>query len=147
MEHIVKLVGYPDALWGSGVYIYAYRLKDGTYVGIGHDGYEHVLYVQHGEEFIVNNMSNEQMNERGVPRTRGYVADAATAIRIAEAVCEPIYGVERLANQRPFHTSYTNGTWIVRGRRAASGQAEVLFVEIAERDGRVLKMGYDTNSY
>src|SRR5439155_19098670 len=26
MEHIAKIVGYPDALWGSGLYIYAYHL-------------------------------------------------------------------------------------------------------------------------
>jgi hypothetical protein len=143
MPHIVKIVGYPDALWGSGLYIYAYRLKDGSYVAIGHNGYEEVYYVKHGDEYLVNNMTDEQMAERGVPRSRGYVPDAATAIRIAEAVWEPIYGAARLARERPFQADLADCTWIVRGRKVPGTQNGALIAEIDERDARILRIGYE----
>ncbi|MGH9751568.1 MAG: NTF2 fold immunity protein [Blastocatellia bacterium] len=44
---------------------------------------------------------------------KGYVPDAATAIKIAEAVWTPIYGEETLKNEKPFTAHLVKGMWIV----------------------------------
>jgi hypothetical protein len=143
MEHIVRIVGYPDALWGSGLYIYAYHLKDGSYVTIGTDGSENVCYVNHGDEFIVG-ISDEEKAKHGVPRDGCYVPDAETAVRIAEAVCEPIYGRERVVGQRPFEASLNNkSVWVVRGSRPNAASGAVISVEIFQPDSRILRVSYD----
>ncbi len=47
----------------------------------------------------------------------GYVPDAKTAIRIAVAIWEPIYGEKQIAREKPFTARLdTNGVWIVEGR-------------------------------
>ena len=46
---------------------------------------------------------------------QGYVHDAETAIRLAIAVWEPIYGRERIAQQKPYTATLTNGVWVVEG--------------------------------
>jgi hypothetical protein len=56
-------------------------------------------------------MFADERNEllgRGEKRD-GYVPDAVTAIKIAVAVWEPIYGAEHIA------TELNNGVWIVAG--------------------------------
>jgi hypothetical protein len=143
MEHIVKIVGYPDALWGSGLYIYAYHLKDGTFVTIGTDGSEDVFYVSHGDEFIVDVPAREKLRH-GVPRRSGYVSDAATAIRIAEAIWEPLYGQARVSSQKPFQASLNEkSVWVVRGSQPDATSGAVLSAEVFEPDGRILRVSYD----
>ena len=79
----------------------------------------------------------------GVGRTFGYVRDASTAIHIAVAVWEPLYGKEHIARERPYHVALSRGVWHVtgslpqpRGRgRIAGGVAEA---DIRRSDGKVL---------
>ena len=42
----------------------------------------------------------------------GFVPDAHTAIRIAEAVWIPIYGEQKLKKEKPFHAQYRDDHWI-----------------------------------
>ena len=44
---------------------------------------------------------------------QGYVPDAATAIKIAVAVWEPIYGQEQIAQQKPYKAVLVKGVWKV----------------------------------
>jgi hypothetical protein len=46
---------------------------------------------------------------------KGYVPDAETAIKIAIAVWEPIYGIAQIQGQTPFKTELTDGIWTVTG--------------------------------
>jgi NTF2 fold immunity protein len=76
----------------------------------------------------------------GVGRTFGYVPDATTAIRIAVAVWQPIYGERYIASERPFHATLTHGIWRVTGslpRDALGGVAEA---NIRQKDGQVLRI-------
>ena len=45
----------------------------------------------------------------------GYVPDANTAIRIAQAVWEPIYGEREIQSERPFHAEQQGNAWYVYG--------------------------------
>jgi NTF2 fold immunity protein len=70
----------------------------------------------------------------------GYVPDAETAIRIAVAVWEPIYGRKHIQGQRPFRATLHGGVWTVTGslpRGAVGGTAEA---DISKRDGSVLRV-------
>jgi hypothetical protein len=57
---------------------------------------------------------NHQSNARRGPAS-GYVPDATTAVKIAEAVLTPVYGEKRIASERPFHASLNEDVWTVEG--------------------------------
>ncbi len=70
----------------------------------------------------------------------GYVADAPTAIKIAVAVWEPIFGEQEIAGEKPYQASLTNGVWTVMGSLPAGTLGGVAIAEIAKDDGRILRL-------
>ena len=76
----------------------------------------------------------------------GFVPNAGTAIRIAEAVWIPIYGEVQIEKERPFTATLKNGVWTVTGSlHAAPGlvvKGGVALAEIARRDGRILRVSH-----
>ena len=78
----------------------------------------------------------------------GYVADAETAIKIAVAVWEPIYGRENIALQKPYKARLVGDVWIVEGSLPESPSGRVLVLggvalaEISKDDGRVLRVSH-----
>jgi hypothetical protein len=79
-----------------------------------------------------------------VDRPDGYVPDAATAIRIAVAVWEPIYGRANIERQKPFEATLRDGVWTVRGSLPESDNPNlnggVAEADIAKKDGRILRV-------
>ncbi|MFZ4538089.1 YbbC/YhhH family protein [Propionivibrio sp.] len=73
---------------------------------------------------------------------QGYVPDAATAIKIAVAVWEPIYGQENISQQKPYTAVLVNGIWIVEGTLPKHLLGGVAVAEIAKDDGRVLRVSH-----
>ena len=74
----------------------------------------------------------------------GYVPDAETAIKIAEAVLIPIYGEKVINGEKPLKAELKDGIWIItgtlhcpEGHRCLGGVAEI---EISKDDGRVLRV-------
>jgi len=75
-----------------------------------------------------------------VPKN-GFVPDAATASRIAEAVWIPIYGEKVIASEKPFKVSLHGDVWTVTGKDLPSGWAGgVAEADISKRDGRILRV-------
>jgi hypothetical protein len=73
----------------------------------------------------------------------GYVPDAKTAIKIAVAVWEPIYGVDKIAEEKPYRARLdTNGVWVVEGFLREGWVGGVAIAEIAKDDGRVLRVSH-----
>jgi hypothetical protein len=75
----------------------------------------------------------------------GYVPDAKTAIKIAEAVLIPVYGAKQIASEEPFAAVLTdNSIWTVTGTLYCGGAGQcdggVATVTIAKADSRVLSM-------
>jgi hypothetical protein len=68
-----------------------------------------------------------------------YVPDAATAIKIATAFWEPIYGRNNVAQNKPFHATLQNGIWIVDGSLPAKRVDRVPVTKIAQKDGRIVR--------
>jgi hypothetical protein len=73
---------------------------------------------------------------------QGYVPDQVTAIKIAVAVWEPIYGKERIAHETPYVVRLSGDTWIVEGSLPPSSVGGVATAEISKKDGRVLRVSH-----
>jgi NTF2 fold immunity protein len=69
----------------------------------------------------------------------GFVPNAETAMRIAEAVWIPIYGKKLIEGEKPFTAELKDETWIVRGRRPVD-KGGTAVAEIAKLDGRILRV-------
>ena len=75
-----------------------------------------------------------------VPKN-GFVPDAATARRIAEAVWIPIYGEEMISLEKPFKVALRGEVWTVTGKDRPVGWAGgVAAADISKRDGRILRV-------
>ena len=79
-------------------------------------------------------------DERTYMPPAGYVPDAATAIKIAVAVWEPIYGRKQIQGQKPFHATLRGGVWTVHGSLPPNTVGGVAEADISKRDGRVLRV-------
>lgn len=72
--------------------------------------------------------------------TEGYVPNAETAIAIAVAVWNPIYGKRTIEQEKPFHATLSEGVWTVSGsvhEDEIGGAAEA---KISKDDGRILRV-------
>jgi hypothetical protein len=58
MKDVIKLCGLPDIDTGSGLYVFEYKLADGSAVFIGTGDLEHLTYVKHGDEQLIGNSAN-----------------------------------------------------------------------------------------
>ena len=67
---------------------------------------------------------------------QGYVPDAETAIAVARAVWQPIYGDR--SSFAPFEATLENGVWHVHGTLPPRTVGGVPHAKIARSDGRVL---------
>jgi hypothetical protein len=72
----------------------------------------------------------------------GYVPNSKTAIRIAVAVWDPIYGDQQIAKEKPYRATLTNGIWTVEGSLPESMVGGVAIAEIAKDDGRILRVSH-----
>jgi hypothetical protein len=57
----------------------------------------------------------KKTSDPGVVPVEGYVPNAKTAIKIAEAVVEPVYGLQVIRNEQPFKARLVGGEWFVKG--------------------------------
>jgi len=77
-----------------------------------------------------------------VPRN-GFVPDEKTAIAIALAVWEPIYGRSLITDQKPFTAELdTSGVWTVQGSLKAGSKGGAAVAEIMKSDGRILRVSH-----
>ncbi|HWP31982.1 MAG TPA: NTF2 fold immunity protein [Fimbriimonadales bacterium] len=76
-----------------------------------------------------------------VPKS-GFVPDAATAKRIAEAVWIPIYGKKQIEKEKPFRSRLENNVWMVLGTAPEYVLAGEAIAEISKNDGRILHVSH-----
>lgn len=73
----------------------------------------------------------------------GFVPTAKTAIKIAVAVWEPIYGEDKIAREKPYRARLdTNGVWTVTGSLPKDMAGGVAVAEIAKDDGKILRVSH-----
>jgi len=69
----------------------------------------------------------------------GFVPDAKTAIKIAEAVWIPIYG-QNIYKEKPYTVRLKKGVWSVEGSLPGESKGGVAFILIQKSDGKILKV-------
>lgn len=62
--------------------------------------------------------------------------DAETAIKIAVAVREPIYGKDKIQKEKPLYALLKDGVWTVSGSLPAGWRGGVALAEISKKTGR-----------
>lgn len=85
----------------------------------------------------------QAQSESSVQPKSGFVPNAETAVKIAEAVLVPVYGEKKILAERPFKAKLEGDVWTVSGSllcgtpQCAGGTAEV---KIAKSSGQILQM-------
>ena len=82
-----------------------------------------------------------ESNKHSVTPNEGFVPDANTAIKIAEAVWLPIYG-ERIYGKKPFVASLENDVWVVQGSMPKIMLGGVPVAEISKKTGEILRVSH-----
>jgi hypothetical protein len=72
----------------------------------------------------------------------GYVPDRATAIKIAVAIWEPIYGRGQIASEAPYSAKFKDGVWLVEGHFAEGSDGGVAEIEISKDSGEILRLSH-----
>ena len=72
----------------------------------------------------------------------GYVPDGATAIKIALAVWEPIYGCGQIASEAPNSARLKSGVWLVEGHLPDGSDGGVAEIEISKESGEILRLSH-----
>jgi NTF2 fold immunity protein len=86
------------------------------------------------------NMSNDEVEHNYRPEA-GYVPDAETAMRIAEAVWLPLYGAAVL-EKRPWRARLENDVWVVEGSLPRVMPGGVPIAKISKRTGEILRVSH-----
>jgi hypothetical protein len=86
-------------------------------------------------------------SERSYRPMEGFVPDAQTAERIAEAIWKPVYGAKVINEQRPFETRLEGRVWYVSGSLPPPGKGWVMVGGTAEAEidrftGKILRMSH-----
>lgn len=82
----------------------------------------------------------ESANTSGFQPKEGMVPDARTAISIAVAVWNPIYGEKEIASEKPYNATMKNGQWTVTGSVPSGWVGGVATAVISKKDGRIIKV-------
>jgi len=91
--------------------------------------------------FLILVYLNLDSNKQKVRKEFDYVPNKETAVKIAEAIWLPIYGVE-IYDYKPFVAKLkANNVWVVEGTlRKEYNAGGVPYIEIQKRDCKILKV-------
>ena len=95
--------------------------------------------------FFIIPSSIEAKKHNFVP-INGYVPNTTTAISIAVAIWNPIYGKEKIKQEKPYKAKLRNGIWYVQGTLncptspvCIGGVAEI---EISKNNGMIYRVSH-----
>jgi hypothetical protein len=96
--------------------------------------------------FVAGLHASEDQKHNFKPAS-GYVPDEETAIRIAVAVWTPIYGKEKIANEKPYKAILKDQIWYVSGSLPEAKAGEIIVggvaeAEINKSDGRIIRISH-----
>ena len=72
----------------------------------------------------------------------GFVPNEETAIKIAVAVWEPIYGPKQIAKEKPYKAKLQNGVWVVTGSLKFGRVGGVAEIEICKSTAQVVRLSH-----
>ena len=90
--------------------------------------------------FVVAFASQDNEPKHGYVPEEGFVPNKNVAIKIAVAVWEPIYGADKIADEKPFNAKLTDGIWTVKGSLPKGRKGGVALAQISKKDGRIIRV-------
>jgi hypothetical protein len=72
--------------------------------------------------------------------TQGIIPDEVTAVNVAEAVFQPIFGTEEVKKYLPYHAQLKEGAWIVYGTLKPGSRGDTPQMTIQKKDGKVIEV-------
>jgi hypothetical protein len=98
------------------------------------------LTLTHAAEKVGKQGLKESTLMPGYQPADGFVPDQATAIAIALAVWEPVYGKKNVAEEAPYQATLKNGRWTVTGTLPKGSVGGTATAVIDKINGRIIKM-------
>lgn len=98
------------------------------------------LNPTHAAEQVGKRALKESESTLGYQPADGFVPDPATAIAIAVAVWEPVYGKKNVVEQAPYRATLKNGRWTVVGTVPKGRVGGTATAVIDKTDGRIIKV-------
>jgi hypothetical protein len=90
---------------------------------------------------LLSTATAQETNNHYYPQ-EGFVPDAETAIKIAVAVWEPIYGKAQIEKEKPYKACVKGGIWIISGSLPTGWRGGVAEAEIQKKDGQILRVSH-----
>jgi hypothetical protein len=87
----------------------------------------------------------QETKELSVRPKNGFVPDANTAVKIAEAVLIPVYGEKKISGERPFKATQQGDVWRVTGTLncgAPNCVGGTAVIRISKTTGEILFVGH-----
>ena len=90
---------------------------------------------------------NQSQPEPSFHPKDGFVPNAETAVRVAEAVLIPVYGEKQVLSERPFKATLEGDAWSVEGALHCGGAGKncnggTAVVKISKGSGQILLMAH-----
>jgi len=98
------------------------------------------LSLTHAAEQIGQQGLKEFELMPGYQPADGFVPDEATAIAIAVAVWDPVYGKKNITKEAPYRATLKNGSWTVTGTLPKKRVGGIATTVIDKMTGRIIKM-------
>ena len=98
------------------------------------------LTVTLAAEQVGNQALKESKSMPGYQPADGFVPDSATAIAIAVAVWEPVYGKKNVAEEAPYQAALKEGRWTVTGTLPKGAVSGIATAVIDKMTGRIIKV-------
>jgi len=98
------------------------------------------LPLSHAAEQVSKQELKESESMPGYRPADGFVPDSATAIAIAVAVWEPVYGKDNVAGEAPYQATLKNGRWTVTGTLPKGRVGGIATAVIDKMNGRIIKL-------
>jgi hypothetical protein len=90
---------------------------------------------------IIDREFHGESSVNSVSPQGGFVPDAETAIRIAEAVWTPIFGQKEVESQQPFQAELEYGVWVVMGSLREGPEGRALLAKVSKTSGTIFLVG------
>ncbi|BCM91138.1 hypothetical protein IAD21_03002 [Abditibacteriota bacterium] len=94
------------------------------------------------EEVAPDHIEVYKASKHSVTSSSGLVPDNRTAIKIALAVWENVYGQEAITREDPFKATLSNGVWFVTGTLPKHMLGGVAIAQISKKDARILRISH-----
>ncbi|MFT5113251.1 MAG: hypothetical protein ACI8P9_002579 [Parasphingorhabdus sp.] len=85
-------------------------------------------------------MATDNPLEVKEPPAAGYIPDEKTAIAVAVAVWNAIYGDEEIALQEPYQATQENGAWLVNGTLSPGLRGGTAYAVIDKASGKIISV-------